>query len=273
MHAFSYQQPTSILDACSILRSDPESKLIAGGQTLLPSMRLRLIRPTQLVDLSGINELRGITDSAGALTVGAMTRHCEVASSPAVRARIPALAELASLIGDRMVRNMGTLGGSVANSDPAADYPAALVALNAVITTNARSIPAEDFFKGLFETALAPDELVVRVTFPIPKRAAYIKFRHPASRFALVGVCVADTDLGPRVAVTGAGASVFRLPQLESALRDNFTPHAVAALTVPADMLNTDLHATSEYRAHLTKVLARRAVERAVSDSAPHYGK
>ena len=224
------------------------------------------MRPTQLVDLSGIEALQGVVDGGTALSVGAMTRHAEVAANPVILQRIPALAELASMIGDRMVRNMGTLGGSIANSDPAADYPAALVGLNGLITTSARSIPAEDFFKGLFETALAADEIVVRVSFPVPKRAAYIKFRHPASRFALVGVFVADTELGPRVAVTGAGASVFRMPQLEAALSENFAPQAVAGISVSPDGLNTDLHATAEYRAHLTVVLARRAIERALSD-------
>ena len=263
MHPFSYSQPRSVADACAALRADSESKLIAGGQTLLPSMRLRLIRPSQLVDLSLLEELRGLELDSGSLTIGAMMRHAEVASDLQVRRHIPALAELASMIGDRMVRNMGTLGGSVSNNDPAADYPAALQALDAQIITSLRTIRAADFFKGLFETALAADEIVVRIRFPVPRRAAYVKFRHPASRFALVGVFVADTVMGPRVAVTGAGACVFRVPEMEEALSTDFSPEAIEGIGIAADNLNSDLHASADYRAHLISVIARRAIQRA----------
>ncbi len=229
-------------------------------------MKLRLSSPSDLVDLAHIPELRGIRVDGGAnaIAIGAMTRHAEVAASLDVGARIPALAALAGAIGDAQVRNRGTLGGSLANNDPAADYPAAVLGLGATIRTQRREIPADDFFQGLFETALTPGELIVSVRFPVPAKAAYEKFRNPASRFAVVGVFVARTGQGVRVAVTGAGAGgVFRMTAMEQALARNWSPEALRSVAVPPDDLQSDLHASAEYRAHLIGVLARRAVARA----------
>jgi len=264
MYAFNYQKVSSIADAAAALAKNPDAKLLAGGQTLIASMKLRLAHPEQLLDLGGVSELRGIKSDASGVTIGAMTRHGEVASSPEVKKGIPALAALAGGIGDRMVRNMGTIGGSVANSDPAADYPAAVVGLNATVITNKRKIAADDFFKGMFETALQAGEIITAVSFPVPKRAAYMKFKNPASRYALVGVFVADTSGGPRVAVTGAGASVFRVPEMEKALAAKFAPESVASIKVPDKGLNSDIHASAEYRAHLVTVMAKRAVAAAL---------
>jgi carbon-monoxide dehydrogenase medium subunit len=226
-------------------------------------MRLGLSAPPELIDLSRVAELRGVKveGNGAAITIGAMTPHAEVADSMEIGARIPALAALAGSIGDRQVRNRGTLGGSLANDDPAADYPAAVLALGATVNTSKRAIAADDFFKGLFETALAPGELIVSVTFPVPKRAAYVKFRNPASRFALVGVFAAQTAQGPRVAVTGAGArGVFRARSMEQALAREWSAKAIESVALPASEMQSDIHASAEYRAHLVNVIARRAV-------------
>ena len=260
MYAFEYRRPTSLADALAALGASEEARPLAGGQTLLPTLKQRLAQPGELVDLSRVPELRGVREEGDALWIGAFTRHAEVAAGELVRRRIPALAELAGGIGDRQVRNRGTLGGSVANADPAADYPAAVVALNATVITDRREIAGDGFFTALFETALEPGELITAVRFPVPERAAYAKFRHPASRYALVGVFVARTAGGVRVAVTGAGPSVFRVPEMEAALAADFRPEAIAGITVDADGLNGDIHAGPDYRAHLVTVMAKRAV-------------
>ena len=260
MYAFTYHRPTNLAGAVADLAAE-DAKLLAGGQTLLPTMKQRLASPASLVDLGRIGELSGVSREGGQIVIGAMTRHADVASSAAVHQAIPALASLAAHIGDPQVRNRGTIGGSVANNDPAADYPAAVLALGATIVTNKREIAAEAFFKGLFETALEAREIITKVRFPIPQKAAYEKFPNPASRYALVGVFVAKTAGGVRVAVTGAGESgVFRAKALETALNANFTAAALSGVTVPAAGLNSDLHADPAYRAHLIVVLARRAV-------------
>ena len=227
-------------------------------------MKLRLSSPSDLIDLGSLKELTGIKVSGGTVEIGAMTRHADVAHSPEVKKAIPSLAGLASMIGDRQVRHMGTIGGSLANSDPAADYPAAVLALNATVNTNKRKIAADQFFKGLYETALEPNELITSVVFQAPKRGAYMKFRNPASRFALVGVYVADFGGNVRVAVTGAGPCAFRQADMEKALSAKFAPESVANIKVKADGLNNDLHASPEYRAHLITVMAKRAVEQAL---------
>jgi carbon-monoxide dehydrogenase medium subunit len=260
MYQFNYHKPASLADVAATLAKNPDAKALGGGQSLIASMKLRLSQPSDLVDLSGVAELRGIKVDGGAVTIGAMTRHAEVAASAEVKKAIPALASLAAGIGDRMVRNMGTIGGSLANNDPAADYPAGVLGLNATVNTNKRKIAADDFFKGMYETALQPGELITSVSFPIPKKAGYVKFKNPASRYALVGVFVADTGNGVRVAVTGAGPSVFRVPDMEKALAAKFAPESVAAVKVKADGLNSDLHASADYRAHLVTVMAKRAV-------------
>lgn len=259
MYAFELTRAKSVADAAAALAKSG-GKALAGGQSLVGAMKLRLAQPGTLVDLSGIAEMKGIKKEGDAIVIGAMTRHAEVASSAAVKAAIPALAALAHAIGDRQVRNMGTLGGSLANNDPAADWPAAVLGLGATVHTNKRKIGADDFFKGMFETALASDELIVAVSFPIPKKAAYVKFPNPASRFALVGVFVAQTANGVRVAVTGAGPSVFRSKALEDALAKSFTADAAKAVKIDAKGLNGDIHATPQYRAHLIAVMASRAV-------------
>jgi len=259
MYAFTYHQPNDVAAAAALL-SD-EAKLLAGGQTLLPTMKQRLAAPASIVDIAKIKELAGVARDGDAIVIGAMTRHADVATSATVAQAIPALAALAEQIGDPAVRNRGTIGGSLANNDPAADYPAAVLALGATIVTNKRELAAEAFFKGLFETALDSGEIIVKVRFPLPEKAAYQKFRNPASRFALVGVFVAKTAAGVRVAVTGAGESgVFRVAALEKALDANFAASALDGLTVPSAGLNSDLHADAAYRAHLIVVLAKRAV-------------
>jgi aerobic carbon-monoxide dehydrogenase medium subunit len=262
MRTFEYQRPSSLAAAGAALAASPEARLLAGGMTLIPAMKLRLATPAALVDLSGLPELRRIKVDAKSVSIGAMTRHAEVADSAEVKRAIPALAALAGGIGDPQVRNRGTLGGSIANNDPAADYPAALVGLGATVTTSKRSVGAEGFFLGLFETALAAGEIVTSVSFPIPVAAAYEKFRSPASRYALVGVFVARTASGVRVAVTGAGPCVFRAKTIESALSERFSAEALAGLRFPTDGLNADLHGDAQYRAHLIGVLARRAVSK-----------
>jgi carbon-monoxide dehydrogenase medium subunit len=265
MHAFQYHRPSSTKDALSLAQQKGEGRYLAGGQSLVQAMKLRLTSPSDLIDLGTIKDLAGIKLSGNAVEIGAMTRHAEVAGSAEVKKAIPSLAALAAMIGDRQVRHMGTIGGSLANSDPAADYPAAVLALNATITTNQRKIEADKYFKGLYETALEPGELVTAVSFQIPKRGAYMKFRNPASRFALVGVYVADFGSGNvRVGVTGAGASAFRQGEMEKALSTKFAPEAVAGIKVKPDGLNNDLHASPEYRAHLITVMAKRAVEAAL---------
>ncbi|HTT39448.1 MAG TPA: xanthine dehydrogenase family protein subunit M [Burkholderiales bacterium] len=265
MYQFEYQKPGSLADAAALLSKNADAKLLAGGQTLIASMKLRLASPPVLVDLSAVKELQGIKTDGGNLVVGAMARHAEVAKSKDVQQAIPALARLAAGIGDRMVRNMGTLGGSVANNDPAADYPAAVVGLGATVNTNRRKIAADDFFKGIYETALQPGEIITSIAFPVPKRAAYGKFRNPASRYAIVGVFVSEGANGVRVAVTGAAPCVFRVPEMEKALGSRFAPDAVAGIKVSANGLNTDMHASAAYRAHLVTVMAKRAVEAAAA--------
>ena len=265
MHAFQYHRPASSKDAIALAAQKGEGKFLAGGQSLVQAMKLRLSSPSDLIDLGTIRELTGIKVSGSAVEIGAMTRHAEVAASAEVKRAIPSLAALAALIGDRQVRHMGTIGGSLANSDPAADYPAAVLALNATISTNKRKIAADQFFKGLYETALEPAELITSVSFQVPRRGAYMKFRNPASRFALVGVYVADFGSGNvRVGVTGAGASAFRQTDMEKALSAKFAPEAVASIKVKPDGLNNDLHASPEYRAHLITVMCKRAVEAAL---------
>ncbi len=264
MYSFNYQKAKTVADAASVLAKNGDAKPLAGGQSLIAAMKLRLAHPTDVVDLGTIAELRGIKVDGKTLTIGAMTRHAEVATSADVRKAIPALASLAGGIGDRQVRNMGTIGGSLANNDPAADYPAAVLALAATVVTNKRKISADEFFKGMYETALQQGELITSVSFPIPKRAAYTKFKNPASRYAIVGVFVAESGSGVRVAVTGAAPSVFRVPEMEKALASKFAPESVAGVKVSADNLNSDLHAKSDYRAHLVTVMAKRAVEAAL---------
>jgi carbon-monoxide dehydrogenase medium subunit len=264
MYAFQYHRPASLKDALSLGSQKPEARYLAGGQSLVQAMKLRLSSPSDLIDLNALGDLKTLKSEGGIVTVGAMVRHAEVAASSSVRNAIPALAALAGMIGDRQVRHMGTLGGSLANNDPAADYPAAVLALGATIITSKRKIEADKFFKGLYETALEPGELLTAVAFPAPKRAAYTKFKNPASRFAIVGVFVADFGNGVRVAVTGAGPSVFRQADMEKALSAKFAPESIASIKVKADGLNSDLHATAEYRAHLVTVMARRAVEAAL---------
>ena len=259
MYSFELKKADSVANAAALL-AQSGGKPLAGGQSLVAAMKMRLAQPSALVDLSGIAELKGIRKEGDNLVIGAMTRHAEVAASKVVKDAIPALAALAEGIGDRQVRNRGTIGGSLANNDPAADYPAAVLALGATVQTNKRKIAADEFFKGMYETALADAELITSVSFPIPKKAAYMKFVQPASRFALVGVFVAQTQGGVRVAVTGAAPSVFRSKPLEDALTKNFTADAAKAVKIDAAGLNNDLHGSAEYRAHLVSVLASRAV-------------
>ncbi len=260
MYNFAYHRPSSLADAQAALQDADDGRLLAGGQTLLPTLKQRLARPSDVIDLGAIAELRGIAVSGGSVAIGAMTRHAEVAASAEVAQAIPALAELASMIGDAQVRNCGTIGGSLATSDPAADYPAAVLGLNATVHTNSREIAADDFFTALFETALEDGEIITKVTFAAPEKAGYAKFPNPASRYAIVGVMAAKTASGVRVAVTGAGPCAFRVGEMERALEANFAASALDAISVPADGLNSDLHASAEYRAHLVGVMARRAV-------------
>lgn len=263
MYAFTFERPASLADAQRVAAAG--GKVLAGGQTLLASMKLRLANPEKLVDLGGIAELAGIRRDGQSVVIGAMTRHADVAASSDVRAALPALADLAGGIGDRQVRAMGTIGGSLANDDPAACYPAAVLGLNATVRTTKRKIAADDFFQGLFTTALEEGELITAVSFPVPKRAAYLKFKQPASRFALIGVFVAQTDGGVRVAVTGGGSGVFRHAGLEQALGKSFTPEAAAAVKIDASDLSGDLHASAAYRANLISVLTQRAVAKALT--------
>ncbi len=258
MYAFTLERPTTLADATKLAAAGV--KVLAGGQTLLASMKQRLADPGQLADMGGIKELSGIKREGNAFVIGAMTRHLDVANSADIKAAIPALADLAAHIGDKQVRAMGTLGGSVANNDPAACYPSAVLALGATVHTTQRKIAADDFFQGMFATALKDGELITAISFPIPKKAAYMKFVQPASRFALVGVFVAQTDAGVRVAVTGAANGVFRHKGLEAALTSSFTAASAAGVKIDATDLNADIHASAAYRANLISVQTQRAV-------------
>ena len=264
MYAFRYRRAAALDDALRLFGECEDPRYLAGGHTLLPSMKLRLAAPTDLIDIAGVEALKGVRAEGNKIVVGAGARHADVARSPECRAIVPALADLAGGIGDFQVRNRGTIGGSIANADPAADYPAALVGLGAVIATDRRAITADDFFLDLFETALEDGEIATSVTFPKPRRAAYMKFPNPASRYAIVGVFVADTGSGARVAVTGAGPCVFRAREMEEALERDFSPDAVAGIAIPEDGLNNDIHAAPDYRAHLVTVMAKRAVAKAL---------
>ena len=260
MYAFEYHRPTTLADAARLASGNEDAKILAGGQTLIPTLKQRLAQPSDVVDLGAVAELRGIREEGDTLVIGATTPHAEVAASAVVQRLIPALAKLAEGIGDAQVRNRGTLGGSICNNDPSADYPAALVGLGATVRTTTRTLAAEDFFTGMFETALEPNEIVTAVAFPKPGKAAYVKFPNPASRYATVGVFVAETGGSVRVAVTGAAPSVYRWTEAEQALAGGLDPAALDALTVDADGLNADIHASAEYRASLVKVMAKRAV-------------
>lgn len=260
MNDFQFHRPQNVKDAVAALRKAPEGKYLGGGQSLIPVMKLGLAAPTDLVAVAGLGELKGIRVEGKELVVGAGSTHAEVAASPEVKKAVPALAALAEHIGDPQVRNRGTLGGSLAHNDPSADYPAAVLALGATVVTDRRRIAADDYFQGMYATALETDEVILAVRFPIPEKAAYAKFPHPASRFALVGVMVAKGPSGVRVAVTGAGPSVFRQAAMEKALAARFAPDAIAAVQVPAAGLSSDSQGSPEYRAHLVGVMARRAV-------------
>jgi carbon-monoxide dehydrogenase medium subunit len=263
MYDFNFHRPKDLASAVGFLKAD-DAKLIAGGQTLIPTLKQRLAAPKHLVDLSAIEGLSGIERKGRNIVIGAMARHAEVAASAVVRKAIPALSDLADGIGDPAVRNRGTIGGSVANNDPSADYPAGCLALGATIVTNKREISADEFFKGLFETELESDEIITQISFPIPIKAAYAKFPNPASRYALVGVFVAKDGKGVRVAVTGAGESgVFRVPAMERALDKKFVPKSIESVKIDPKGLISDLHGSAEYRAHLIGVMAKRAVEAA----------
>jgi len=265
MYAFTFHRPQTVRQAAGILTKNEDAKLLAGGQTLLPTMKLRLAGPPQIIDMTLIEGLSGIEMSGRSLTIGAMTTHDEVHTSPVVQQAAPVLAKLAGMIGDPAVRHRGTIGGSVANNDPNADYPAACLGLGATIVTNKRRVKADEFFTGMFSTVLEPTEIITKVIFPLPKKAAYQKFRNQASRFALVGVFVAKRGSDIRVAVTGAGSNgVFRVKSFEEALKKRFSPKSLEGMTIPADGMNSDIHGSAEYRAHLVGVLARRAVAEAI---------
>ncbi|HMB12050.1 xanthine dehydrogenase family protein subunit M [Saliniramus sp.] len=261
MHAFEYHRPSNVRQAAALLQKNEDAKIVAGGHTLLPTMKQRLAAPSALVDLGAMGELRGIEKKGRAVVIGAMSTHAEVATSDVVAEAIPGLAKLAEGIGDPAVRHRGTIGGSIANNDPAADYPAACIGLGATIITNKRKIPAEEFFTGMFDTALDEGEIITKVSFPVPAKAAYAKFRNPASRYALAGVFVSKRGSDIRVAVTGAGSDgVFRWSEAEEALAKRFAPKSLDGMSASASDMNTDIHADAEYRAHLVGVMARRAV-------------
>ena len=263
MYNFDYHKAKSLADAAKLLKEKADGKLLAGGMTLIPTLKQRLASPSDLIDLNGLADMRGIALNGSTVTVKAMTIHEDVETSAVVKKAIPALAILAGHIGDRSVRHRGTIGGSIANADPAADYPAGVLGLNATVETNERKIAADDYFKGLFETALKPGEIITAVHFPVPDKAGYMKFAHPASGFAVTGVMVAKFGGTVRVAVTGAGPSAFRVPAMEAALAKNFAPEAVAEIKVDPSPLMSDIHASAEYRAHLVTVMAKRAVAQA----------
>ena len=260
MYRYNYHKPSELSEAVALFKESDDPMYLSGGMTLIPTMKQRLAAPTDLIDLSGIENMTGISVDDGQVSVGAFTRHNAVATSSEIQSTLPVLANLASLIGDNQVRNRGTLGGSVANSDPAADYPAAVVGLGATVHTQERSIAGDDFFQDLFETALQPAEIITRIDFPVPTRAAYEKFPNPASRYAVVGVLVADFDGVIRVGVTGAGPCAFRATGIEEVLSATLEPAAIDAVEVPDAGFNSDLHASAEYRAHLVKVMAKRAL-------------
>lgn len=261
MYQFNYHRPSSVEEAIALFQKSDDGLYLGGGQTLIPTLKQRLAAPTDLIDLSAIEALSGITVSSDRVRIGAFTRHAAVAGSEEVRRTLPVLADLAGRIGDAQVRNMGTLGGSVANSDPAADYPAAIIGLGATVHTQKRAIPGDDYFRNLFETALETGEIITHIEFPVPSRAVYKKFPNPASRYAVVGVLVADFAGRIRVGVTGAGPCAFRASRIEELLNKRLDPAELDAVEVPEAGFNTDLHASAEYRAHLVKVMARRAVE------------
>lgn len=260
MYEFNYHKAGSVDDAASKVAGADDGVLMAGGMTLLPTMKQRLAMPSDVVDIGGLGDLKGVAVANGVVSIGAMTTHDTVANSADVQGAIAALASLAGGIGDPMVRNRGTIGGSIANNDPAADYPGAVLGLGATVVTNKREIAGDDFFKGMFETALEEGEIVIRVDFPTPEKAAYIKFPNPASRYAIVGVFVAKTAAGVRVAVTGAAPCAFRATAMEQALNGNFAASALDGIKASADDLNSDIHASAAYRAHLIGVMAKRAV-------------
>ena len=259
MYDFAYHKPSSLAEAVKLL-ADPEAKALSGGQTLLPALKHRLNRPSSLVDLTGIAEMKGIRREGDTLVVGALSRHADIQDSDVVRQAIPALARMAGHLGDTQVRNRGTIGGSLANNDPAADYPAAALALGARFVTDRREIGADEFFQGMFTTALEPDELVVALRFPVPEKAGYAKMRNPASRYVLTGVFVAKGPAGVRVVVNGAGPGVFRQAEMEAALAAGWSPEAVAGIRQSPDDLLSDIHGGAEYRAHLVTVMAKRAL-------------
>ena len=266
MYNFTYHRPGSARQAANLLGKNPEAKLLAGGHSLIPVMKLRLAKPSAIIDLNGIEDLAAIELKGRSISIGAMTRHADVANSQVVRDALPGLASVPASIGDPQVRNRGTIGGSVANNDPNADYPAACLGLGATIVTNKRRIAADDFFTGMFSTALEENEIILRVSFPIAKKAAYEKFKHPASGFALVGVFASKRGSEIRVAVTGAGSNgVFRVNSFEEALKKRFSPKSLEGMTIPANGMNSNIHASAEYRAHLVAVLARRAVAKATA--------
>lgn len=262
MYDFTYHRPGNLAEAARLAKG-AEAKLMAGGMTLIPTLKQRLAHPSDVIDLGGLKDLVGIKVEGGRVVIGALTPHAQVAGSADVQKAIPALAHLADGIGDPQVRNRGTIGGSLANNDPAADYPAAALGLGATIQTNERAIPADEYFKGMFETALKEGEIITSVSFPIPEKAGYAKFPNPASRYAVIGVLVSKGPQGVRVAVTGAGNGVFRVKAMEDALSRSWSADALKGLAVPADQCNGDIHASSEYRAHLIGVMAKRAVQAA----------
>jgi carbon-monoxide dehydrogenase medium subunit len=267
MYAFDFQRPTTLRQVASLLAKSEDAKLLAGGHSLIPVMKLRLASPKTIIDLSQVAELSGIELKGRSLVIGAMTKHREVANSPIVQEAMPGLAAVPASIGDPHVRNRGTIGGSIANNDPNADYPAACLGLGATIITNKRRITADDFFTGMFETALEPDEIIKSVAFPVEKKCGYEKFKHPASGFALVGVFVSKRGPDVRVAVTGAGSNgVVRVPEFEEALKKRFAPKSLEGLSISPDGMNSDIHAGAEYRAHLVGVMARRATAKAMAN-------
>ncbi len=264
MYNFTFHRPTTVRQAAGLLARNPDAKNLAGGHSLLPVMKQRLAGPSALIDLSLVEGMDTIEQKGRSIVIGAMARHADVAKSPVVREVLPALADVPGSVGDPQVRNRGTIGGSIANNDPNADYPAAVLGLGATIITNKRRIAADDFFQGMYTTALEDGEIITKVSFPVAKKAAYEKFKHPASGFALVGVFVSKRGSDIRVAVTGAGADgVFRVPSFEEALKKRFAAKSLDGMSIPATGMNADIHASAEYRAHLVGVLARRAVAKA----------
>jgi carbon-monoxide dehydrogenase medium subunit len=266
MYSFSYFRPTTARQAANLLTKHPDAKLLAGGHSLIPVMKQRLAQPSALIDLNACEDLAGVELKGRSIVIGALTRHADVANSQVVKDALPGLAMVPGAIGDPQVRNRGTIGGSIANNDPNADYPAACLGLGATVVTNKRRIAADDFFTGMFSTALEENEIITKVMFPIAKKAAYEKFKHPASGFALVGVFVSKRGSDIRVAVTGAGSNgVFRVKSFEEALKKRFSPKSIEGMTIPASGMNSDIHASAEYRAHLVGVLARRALAKATA--------